>query len=173
MKRTAISIVILSLTGCSTCCPEVESVAVDGLPNARRLGDLTFGGQPSEGALRALADQGFRTILTTRGPGEVTWDEKAAVQALGMDWVEVPMAKPVAEITDEQVEALAKALDSAPRPMLLHCGSGNRVSGLWAVWLVEKGGKTPEEALELAASVGMGSVRAVVERRLAPAASTP
>ena len=35
------------------------------------VGDI--GGQPSADALGRLADEGYRTIVSTRGPGELSW----------------------------------------------------------------------------------------------------
>ncbi len=83
-----------------------------------------------------------------------------------MTFVSIPMASPVTAITDEQVAALAEVMEGGEGPMLLHCGSGNRVSGLWGAWLAEDQGVDPEEALRLAQLAGLRSVRPVVERRL-------
>ena len=50
--------------------------------------------------------------------------------------------------------------------MVLHCGSGDRVAGLWAVWLVEHQKVKPDEALRLAEKAGMNKILAIVEKRL-------
>jgi len=80
--------------------------------------------------------------------------------------VTIPMNKPVEAITDEQVEQFAHFMDTAERPMVLHCGSGNRVAGLWTVWLVEHEGMDPARALELGAEAGMTGLGPVVKKRL-------
>lgn len=179
MKRVLIlGLAIVLLPACQSPTPEPESPAqepesptpaplvVDGMINGVQVGELLFGGQPSEQALEYLAAEGYKTILSTRGEGEVGWDEKAAVEALGMRFVHIPMNKPVVAITDEQVEQFDEAMAQAEHPMVLHYGSGNRVSGLWAVWLAERQHVEPEEALRLAEQTGMSGVRPVVEQRL-------
>jgi protein tyrosine phosphatase (PTP) superfamily phosphohydrolase (DUF442 family) len=105
-------------------------------------------------------------VLSTRGESELNWDEARIVDSLGMSFVSIPMPGPVTEITDEQVLRFDEFMASAQKPVVLHCGSGNRVAGLWAVWLVEHKKVPPEKALELAAKTGMTGVRKVVERRL-------
>ena len=153
--------------------PDPTPCTVPGMQNCNRIGDLMFGSQPSPEALETLAAQGFTTIVTTRGDGEIDWDERAAVEALGMRFVSIPMPSPVTEISDEQVAQLGEVLTALDGPALLHCGSGNRVSGLWAAWLVSEQGVEPEEALRLAELAGMRSVRPTVERRLGVAPATP
>ena len=78
-----------------------------------------------------------------RGTGEVKWDEAGAVEKLGMAYHEIPMGKPLNAIDPEWVAALDEILRTAERPIVLHCGSGNRVAGLWAVWMVEHEGVAP------------------------------
>jgi uncharacterized protein (TIGR01244 family) len=143
------------------------ALTVEGLKNARKTGDLLFGGQPDEATIKRLAAEGYRTIVSTRGTGELSWDQKAVVEAAGMSFVFIAMDKPVKAITDEQVAAFAEVMNTAQRPMLLHCSTGNRTAGLWAVWLAERQGVEPAEALRLGALAGMTKSRSVVEKRLA------
>jgi uncharacterized protein (TIGR01244 family) len=128
--------------------------------------DLMIGGQPSEVSLRALAEDGYATILSVRAEGEVDWNESRRVEELGMSFHRIEMSNPVNEITDEQVAAFAGFMDEREGPALLHCGSGNRVAGLWASWLIQYQGVDTDEALRLAKDAGMrDSIGAVVERR--------
>lgn len=151
--------------------PDAVAAQVDGIPNAKAIGgDLLFGGQPTEEALRALAGKGYRTVVNMRGTEEVTqmgWDEQALVQSLGMKYVAVPMAYPIEDIADgwvREFDELMTAPDS--KPMLVHCSSGNRVGGIYGVWLAEKKGVGRARALDLAAAAGMTRLRAAVEKRL-------
>jgi uncharacterized protein (TIGR01244 family) len=153
--------------------PDPAPCQVPGMRNCTQTGDLFFGSQPSPEALEALAAQGVTTVVTTRADGEVDWDEQSAVEAMGMRYVSIPMPNPVSEITDAQVAQLDSVLAGLDGPALLHCGSGNRVSGLWAAWLAEEDGKSAEEALRLAELAGMRSVRPAVERRLGVDTATP
>lgn len=144
---------------------DLAACTVQGLPNCVGTDDLTFGGQPTAEALQLLAAQGYRTVISTRGEGELEWDERAVVEALGMRFVAIPMANPVAMIADSQVAALDVAL-TGEGPTLLHCSSGNRAAGLWGVWLAERRGLDHDSALALAERAGMTRTREAVEARL-------
>lgn len=182
MRNRTITIPVLAILfsiGCLGCtCPvgqpteEADAAArpaavdVPGMKNARKYEDLLFGGQPSAEALEQLAKEGYKTVLSTRGEGEIDWDEKAKVESLGMKFVQVPMGQPLTEITNEHYTKFDEAMKSSERPMVLHCGSGNRVAGLWGVWLVERKQLKAEDALRLAEQAGMTKVRPLVEERL-------
>ncbi len=145
---------------------ELEPCTIAGLSNCVAAGEVTFGGQPSPEALEYLAAQGYRTVISTRGEGELEWDERGVVESLGMRFVAIPMANPVSAISDDQVAQLDEALGTTAGPTLLHCSSGNRVAGLWGVWLAERRGIDPDTALQLAERAGMTRVREAVEARL-------
>lgn len=153
--------------------PDPTPCEIEGMRNCAKTGDVLIGAQPSEAALETLAAQGYKTIVSTRAEGEIDWDERAKVESLGMTFVRIPMPSPVTEITDDQVALLDDVLAGGVGPVVLHCGSGNRVSGLWAAWLAADRGLAPAEALRLAALAGMGSVRPVVEQRLGIDSAVP
>ena len=139
---------------------------IGGLDSCAAVGNVVIGSQPSQAVLEYLAAQGYETIVSTRAPDEIDWDEQAAVEALGMKFVNIPMGAPVEAISDEQVATLAEVMESGEGRMLLHCGSGNRVAGLWGAWLAEYKDVDSAEALRLAELGGMTRVRPVVEQRL-------
>jgi protein tyrosine phosphatase (PTP) superfamily phosphohydrolase (DUF442 family) len=152
--------------------PDAVATEISGIPNAKALGnDLLFGGQPNQEALRALAGEGYRTVVNMRGTEEVNqlgWDEQSLVESLGMKYVAIPMAYPINDISEGWVtefDRLMTAVDT--KPMFVHCSSGNRVGGIYGVWLAEKKGVGHERALDLAAAAGMTRLRPAVEKRLA------
>lgn len=158
---------LLTLTACTSSKLTTSRVDVEGMNNSVLVGrNLLIGGQPSVEALSQLADEGYEVILSTRGEDELSWDERAVVDSLGMRFVSIPIPNPVTGFTDEQVDLFDEFMNGKNGRTVLHCGSGNRVSGLWAVWLVEKEGLSPEEALDVAARTGMTGVRPFVEHRL-------
>jgi uncharacterized protein (TIGR01244 family) len=172
-NKPGLLLLLVALASCAerathstTAVPEPQPIAVPGMANTVRVGEVLFGGQPSQEALRDLKSQGYKTVLSTRASNELAWDEKALADSLGLRFVTIPMEKPVTAITDDQVSRFADLMKTREHPMLLHCGSGNRVAGLWAVWLVEHGGVTPDEALRLGEKAGMTRIRPVVQKRL-------
>lgn len=175
-RKNALGGLVALMVGIAACTGEVareESIPlpvaaqIAGVRNAHRVGaDLLFAGQVAPEALADLAKQGYRTVLNTRGEEEMDWDEKSAVEAAGMTYVTIPMAYPIESIGDEWVDRFDALMREGARPIVLHCSSGNRVAGLWAVWLVEREGVDPVRALELAEQAGMTRIRPVVEKRL-------
>jgi protein tyrosine phosphatase (PTP) superfamily phosphohydrolase (DUF442 family) len=83
-----------------------------------------------------------------------------------MKFVQIPMQNPVMAITDQQVVRLDSVLANVKGKTLLHCSSGNRVAGLYGVWLAEKQGLDDRTAIGVAEQAGMTGVRPVVETRL-------
>lgn len=154
------------LAGCAGHVVSPVPYRVRGMDNGVRIGDLLFGGQPSEAALAQLAAEGYKTVLSTRGEDETGWDEEAKVRELGMTFISIPMPHPLTAITDEHVKLFTDAMKIAKRPIVVHCGSGDRAAGLWAVWLAEHEKIPPKEAIRLGVIAGIKKVRPLVEERL-------
>ena len=153
--------------------PAAAAADIPLISHAAVVGEnLLFGGPPTEVAVGMLADIGFASVLTVLGEDYLPYDERAAVEAAGMTFIRIPMALPPEEITDEMVDAFDTAMREAPRPILLHCVRGNLVAGLYAVWLAERDGVPPEDAVERGVAAGMTLLRPVVEARLGLAGSS-
>ncbi len=129
----------------------------DGINNLFREGDLYFGGQPDSVSLVRLAQElGMGTVITLRSPEEdaaTPFDEVALIEELGMDFIRIPV-DPVT-VSPAEVAYLKDALDEAEGPVLVYCGSSNRVGGLWAAHLATNEGLTVEEALERGRAAGL------------------
>ena len=168
--KPSLSLLLVALWSLAACTgTEITTTPVDveGMNNSVLVtGDMLIGGQPTESALLKFADDGYTTVITSRSDDEISWDEKAFVDSLGMRFVSIPMPGPEYAITDQHIEKFDEVIRTTDGPILFHCGSGNRAAGLWGAWLVEKKGLSPEEALELAEKAGMTRIRPVVERRL-------
>jgi len=141
------------------------------LPNAKApVPGVLVGGQPTQEQLQQAADLGYKTVINLRGVAEHSeWDEEALVESLGMRFLSVPIeGKP--GLTEDNARAFVEALEAAgPGPMLIHCGSGNRVGGIFALKAFFIEGKTPEESLALGEQFGMReSLAPTVEGILSP-----
>jgi uncharacterized protein (TIGR01244 family) len=131
--------------------------------------DLAVAGQPTPDALAQLKALGFRTVVNLRreqegGPA----DEREVVERQGLRYVSVPLT--AASLDGDDAEALAKVLtDPQAGPVLLHCASGNRAAGLWA--LVEAGMGVPlEDAIVAGMKAGLkGDAMIAALRRAAEA----
>ena len=138
------------------------------------LPGLAVAGQPTPEALKGLGEMGFRTVVNLRSEKEGPADERSVVEAQGLRYVSIPILPDTFSLAD--VEALEKVLDDpSSGPVLLHCGSSNRVGGAWAVIQARKG-KSLEEAEAAGRAAGLHSpqMEAAVRRVLgAPAPATP
>ena len=127
------------------------------------LGDIYLAGQPTPQDLLLFKQGGIKTVVTLRKPGEVPWDEAAAVSQQGMKFVSVPFQRP-AELKTEVFEKVLKVLRDKERgPTVLHCGSANRVGAIWYAYRVLDDKLSPEAALKEAKVVGLRTPGYIVE----------
>ena len=137
--------------------------------------DLYSAGQPSLEDLAEAEAKGIRTVINLRGPEEVVaFDERAEVQRLGLGYVSLPIAG-AQDLGRATIETFARELQQARRagPVLIHCGSGNRVGAAVALqrgWLE---GCTAQEALASGRSAGLAGLEPVVANLLASPQEAP
>jgi uncharacterized protein (TIGR01244 family) len=113
--------------------------------------------QPTIDQLSAVREEGFRTIINLREPSEHDAQaEEAAARRLGLRYVGIPVR--TAAPKSEQVDAFLKVTDDPSiYPVLIHCGSGNRVGAFWMIRRVLVDGWTAEDAEKEARQIGMKS----------------
>lgn len=122
--------------------------------NTHSFGTILTAGQLSRTDLEFARGQQVKTIVTLRTEGELEWNERDVVDSLGMTFVEIPFRAPDT-LTDDIFERGRLVLENAQQPLILHCGSANRVGALWLPWRVLDGGLSVEEALAEAKTVGL------------------
>lgn len=123
---------------------------------------LSTAGQPDEAAFKVFADSGYAAIIDLRTEGEDRGlDEAAVVEDLGMEYVLMPIGR--GDITFEKAAELRRLLDQYDEPVLLHCGSANRVGALLALQEYAETGDR-EASLEAGREAGLtGLEGAVIE----------
>jgi uncharacterized protein (TIGR01244 family) len=146
----------------------LPSATVSGVALRHPRAGLVTAGQPAAGDWNALAAAGIRAVINLRPQAEMQGrDERAEVAAAGMRYIELPIATS-ADITPESAQRLAALLGEAEGPVLVHCGSGNRVGGLLAVAMAQSGMQT-DEAIEFGRGAGMKSTesraREIIEQQ--------
>lgn len=138
------------------------------LPNGITLYDgVVTGGQPDREALEVAQRAGYRTVVSLRVDDEAGSEGEAElVDDLGMRFVSIPVDG-AEGLTRENVQAMHDVLsDPDARPMILHCGSGNRVGALVALRAAWLAGATPAEALELGRQAGLTRLEPTVRTLL-------
>lgn len=127
---------------------------------------VTSAGQPNEAALEVFAEAGYATVIDLRGEGEDRgFDEAAVVEDLGLHYVTLPIENGDA-ISFENARKLDALLKEYPGPVLVHCGSGNRVGALLAL-RASLEGADDERALAVGREGGLTGLESVVQERLA------
>ncbi len=135
----------------------VESVTVGSIRNVHEFGSYLLAGQPSPEDFLLLKQRGVQTVITLRTDPEVTeFDESAVVSDLGMHFAKIPFREPDS-LTDDVFGAVRRELNEARRPVLMHCGSANRVGAVWIPWRVLDGGVSFEQALAEAREIGLSN----------------
>ncbi len=153
--RLAISSVIVAA---------VTSMAVAGSPGVSAIEKYfrvnercATAAQPTIAQLAAVKEEGFRSIINLREPSEYdAAAEQAAAEHLGLRYISIPVK--TADPKPEQVDSFLDATDDPSiYPVLIHCGSGNRVGAFWMIRRVLVDGWKPEDAEKEARQIGMKS----------------
>ena len=115
------------------------------------------GGQPTREQIAAAGQAGFRTVINLRSDTEPGFEWEAdSVAQHGMRYVLIPVTG-ADGLSRKNVERVDAALREAAKsgPVLLHCGSGNRIGAILALrehWLA---GADPEAALAYGVQTGL------------------
>jgi uncharacterized protein (TIGR01244 family) len=119
---------------------------------------VATGGQPTDAAFAKLAANGYRAVLNLRTASEGIdlKHEQEAIEKAGMRYVSIPVVSSAPK--PEQVDEFIKSVkDKDNQPMLIHCGSANRVGAFWMIYRVVEQGWAEDKALEEATKIGLTS----------------
>ncbi|MFN3165698.1 MAG: beta-lactamase hydrolase domain-containing protein [Phycisphaeraceae bacterium] len=119
------------------------------------VGDVYLASQPSAEDYALLKDRGVKAVIDLRTDKEDRgFEEGATLKALGIDYIELPWNGPD-QLTDAKLDAMRKALRNAKRPVMMKCGSSNRVGAGWLAYRVLDEGVALETAVAEAKQVGL------------------
>jgi uncharacterized protein (TIGR01244 family) len=113
-----------------------------------------------------FSESGYVAVIDIRGAEEDRGmeDEQAVIQGLGMDYVLMPVEDEEA-INFENAAELDELIASYDGPVLVHCGSGNRVGALLAL-RKSLDGASDEEAFAYGKQGGLTRLEDVVKEQL-------
>jgi uncharacterized protein (TIGR01244 family) len=139
---------------------QVTKKDVPGIRNYSRV-DATIGcgGATEASAMPALKREGFVSVINLRQasePGANVEAGRTAAQAAGLKYIHLPFnaAAPDEAVVDRFLKAVA---DKSNQPVFIHCGSANRVGGVWMIKRVLLDGWTIERARTEADAIGLTS----------------
>lgn len=118
--------------------------------------EVCTSGQPSLEDLSRFKDEGIRAILNLRRLSEdpILAEEEKKARALGLRYFSIPVDSSNLQEEDAD-EFLRIVVDEANRPILIHCGSANRVGGFWMIYRVLQDHWSFQEAEEEARRIGL------------------
>lgn len=137
--------------------PVVSAPASTYVADAMHADRLIVGGQPLALDLPALQAAGVKRIVNLRTPEEMQaldFDEAAQAQALGLQYLALPLGGKDYPYSPALVDALEAQLQGGDGQLLLHCASGGRAGLVYAAWLVKYRGMSPDAAMRSLESLG-------------------
>lgn len=143
---------------------KVDLNAVVELNTVRPVDGVTTAGQPDEAGFKVFADNGYAAVIDLRTAGENRGlEEPEVVESLGMDYINLPIGRD--GITFANAKALQSLIQAYDEPVLVHCGSANRVGALFALSEYLES-EDAEAALEAGRAAGLTGMEPVVRRVL-------
>jgi tyrosine-protein phosphatase SIW14 len=129
-----------------------QAVPSKALKNWYRLDDNVYRSeQPNREGFVEIRDHGIRTVLNLRAHHS----DEAMASSLNLTLVSVPMT--ARRFTEDDVIAALKAIQSAPKPVLIHCRYGaDRTGVVSAMYRIVFQGWTRKKALEELLGGGFG-----------------
>jgi len=173
MKRLTL-LIFMAFAGVMACADDAQLAAVSslkvdldavtelGVVNA--VDGVSTAGQPDEEGFRVFAEMGYAAVIDLRTEGEDRGlDEPAVVDALGMDYINLPIGRD--GITFENAKKLQDLVVRYDQPVLVHCGSANRVGALFALNTFRHT-EDAEKALEAGRAAGLTGLESTVKEVL-------
>ena len=137
---------------------QVRKAELAGVRNYSKV-DATVGcaGATDASAMKALKADGYVSVVNLRLATEAGADVeagRAAAQAAGLKYFHFPFntATPDASVVST---FLATVADKSNQPVFIHCGSANRVGGMWMIKRVLQDKWSVERAREEAEAIGL------------------
>ncbi len=109
---------------------QIRKTEIGSTVNVHQAGDLYFSGQFTPEDLGAIKEREITRIITLRTHGEIDWNEQEAVEKMGIEFIQIPF-RSSESLTDDVFDSIRKLLNDKTKKTLFHCGSANRVGGVW------------------------------------------
>jgi uncharacterized protein (TIGR01244 family) len=139
---------------------QVKKQEIAGIRNYSRV-DATVGcgGATDPAAMSVLRKEGYVSVINLRLASEESANVdagRAAAQAAGLKYIHLPLnaAMPDTKVIDSFLSAVA---DKSNQPVYIHCGSANRVGGVWMIKRVLQDKWPFDRALTEAQAIGLNN----------------
>ena len=132
----------------------VEKAELGETRNVHRCGELFLAGQFGPQDIAKIKAAGITRVISLRTNGEIDWNQKKALDEADLEFIVVPFRAPE-DLTDDVFDKVRDLLDNSDQPTLFHCGSANRVGGVWMARRVLDEGVDLETAAKEAKTIGL------------------
>jgi uncharacterized protein (TIGR01244 family) len=156
--RAIVPVLLMFLT--APAFAQVTKSEMAGIRNYSRV-DATVGcgGAVDPAAMASLKKEGYVSVINLRQASEPGADidaGRAAAQAAGLKYIHLPfnVAAPDSKVVDSFLAAVA---DKSNQPVFIHCGSANRVGGVWMIKRVLQDKWTVDRARTEAEAIGLSN----------------
>lgn len=127
---------------------------------------IVSAGRLVPGDIARLRAAGIRHVIDLTPDAETPgFDEAEAVHAARLGYDNLPL-RGAPDLTRANVLAFDAMVRAAPRPLLVHCASGNRVGAMAALRAAWVQGQPLEQAIATGRAWGLGSLEADVRERI-------
>lgn len=113
---------------------KAELVPLRGI--SHQLGEFYLTGQLAQPDFERAKKLGVKTVINVRMLRELSglgFDEDFVIQEMGLDYVHIPVSP--MNLDDARAEKFLNAVRKAKKPLLIHGSNGNRLWGLWALYM--------------------------------------
>lgn len=132
----------------------LAAAMLTGVPNLQSPRNQIFtSGQPDEDGFRLIAKSGVRTVINVLPERQCINGESDLVVTNKMTYRSVPFE--LTEFRRTTIDHFASVLKASEKPVLIHCGTGNHVGGLWFAYRVLNEKAALAVALEEGRIIGM------------------
>ena len=126
--KTKIAIVMLSLIA-------VVAFGLAGIPNIQTPRyEIYTSGQPDEEGFKNASAMGIKSVINVLPEKECLTQEESMVSGNKMEYNKVPFEP--GKLNMAMVQKFGQLLQNQPKPVLIHCSTGNHVGGLWFAYRV-------------------------------------
>jgi uncharacterized protein (TIGR01244 family) len=137
---------------------QVRKAELPGVRNYSKV-DATVGcaGATDASAMKALKAEGYVSVINLRTatePGADIEAGRAAAQSAGLKYFHFPFNTAMPDATAVS-SFLGTVADPKNQPVFVHCGSANRVGGMWMIKRVLQDKWTVEQARVEAEAIGL------------------
>lgn len=153
-----------ALGACATMPPPDAPPPVAGAVSPAR--GVLAAGRIAPADVERLRAAGIRQVIDLTPDDETPeFDEAAAVRGSGLGYSNLAL-RGAADLTRDNVVAFDALMRRAPRPVLVHCASGNRVGAMAALRAAWVEGRPADEAVAIGRAWGLKGLEGEVRRRI-------